>query len=106
MGLLEVVPGDLFELRRPVAVDAIGPLHEPLMKHCTCALEQAVVDAIPDQNVVEAVQAPRLCPDELLSRELVETLVDLVTNKLLDELVHGRLLEVVADNRGGIDHRT
>ena len=56
--------------------------------------------------MVEAVEVAGLCPHELLSCELVEAPVDLVPNELLHEFVDRSLLEVVADNGGGIDHRS
>ena len=59
--LLEVVAEDLLELERAVAVgvDAVGPAHEVDVQLRARALEQAVVDGVAHQLVVEAVARAR-----------------------------------------------
>ena len=55
--LLEVVAEDLLVLgRAPVAVDAVGPLDEALVKRRAGALEEALVRGVADEDVVEAVR--------------------------------------------------
>ena len=54
--LLEVVAEDLLVLERTVAVDAVGPLDELLVQRGALALEQALVDGVADEDVVEGAE--------------------------------------------------
>ena len=92
MGLLEVVAGDLLELGRAVAVDPVGPLHEALVQRRARTLQQPVVDAVPDQDVVEAVEVRLVSGGRTASASSSSRRgVDLVADEVVHELVHGRL---------------
>jgi len=106
IGVLEVVAGDLLELRCAVTIDPIGPLHEALVQRRARTLQQPVVGAVPDQDVIEAVEAARLGADELLPHQFVESRRDLVSDELFHQLLHCGLLEEVPDYRRGVDHGT
>ena len=56
-GLLEVVAEDLLELDAAIAVDAVGPADEPLVKVGAGPLQDPVVGGVADHDVLEAVRA-------------------------------------------------
>ena len=108
--LLEVEPEDLLELLLPatLAVDGLGPGHEPLVELRAVALEQAAVRRVPDQAMPEAerlvVGIARIQGHELLvverAKESGHARPHLLGHHLLDRGPE----EDQADDRGGLDH--
>ena len=106
MGLLEVVAGDLLELGRAVAVDAVGPLHEALVERRARTLRAARRRRCPGSGCGRSGRGrpPRggrtaFCVSSSRRRSTWSR-----TNSSTSS-VHGGLLEEVADHRRGVDHR-
>ena len=101
---------DLFVLHAalPSLVDALAPVGEALVQVGPCALQQAAVGRVADQDVGESIQPGVLVAavaraDELLRRERVEPRLDLDSNCLRYELSHRVPGELEADDRGDVD---
>ena len=98
--LLQVVPEDLLVLGSAVAtlVDSVGPSDEAFVENRARPLEEAPVGRVADQDVPEAVaslegDSRRLGSDEVLSRERLEELGDIVPNVTGDQLLDRALNE-------------
>ncbi len=106
--LLEVIAEDLLVLGRALAVDAVGPLDELLVKRRAGALEDSVVGGVPDEDVVEAIRlffggSVGVGQNELLVRERLELCSDPRSSDLGSQVAHGVRNEGLPDDRGWLD---
>src|SRR5882757_8503298 len=86
MCLLEVIPGNLLELDRPVTVHAVTPRDEALVERRTRTFQETLVDAVANQDVLEP-EGGIVGQDELFPGQLGEPAVDLLADEVLDEVV-------------------
>ena len=106
--LLEVVPEYLLVLQRTVAVDAIRPADELLVKRCTSALQQSVVRRFANEDVVEAVRVFErtlrgVRSHELLAAERGKKIRDLFPDRVRSQLLDSTFREHIARDRGRLD---
>ena len=107
--LLEVVAEDLLELEAAAAlgVDLVGPANEVDVQGRPRALEDAVVDRVADQVVMEAVDRivvrHRHRVHELLARERLQLVVDGRLQTLGGHRSDRRRRELQADHRRRLD---
>ena len=106
-GLLEVVAEDLLELHAAIAVDAVGPCHEPLVQIRPRPFQDPLVGGVADHDVVEAVRAVLAlvdAVDEVLLRQRRELERDAGRHVRGRERSDRRLRKHVADDRRRLEH--
>src|SRR5947207_3851576 len=106
--LLEVVPKYLLVLQRAVAVDAIRPADELLVKRRSSALQQSVVRRFANEDVVEAVRVFErtlrgVRSHELLAAERGKKIRDLFPDRVRSQLLDSTFREHIARDRGRLD---
>ena len=107
--LLEVVSEYLLVLQRAVAVDAVRPADELLVKRRTSALQKSVVRRFANEDVVEAVRVFErtlrgIRSHELLGAERGEKIGDLILQRVRSELLDGTFGEHIAGDCRRLDH--
>ena len=111
MRLLEVIAEDRLELEPASAlrVDLVGPAHEVDVQGGAGALQEAAVDRVAHQVMVEAVQRVRIHGgdrmDKLLARQRQQMALDRRAERLGRERGDGRCGELQADDRSRFDRR-
>jgi hypothetical protein len=110
--LLEVIAEDLLELRcaPPFGIDDVCPGHELLVQQRPGPLQQPLVGRVADQQVMEAVDRVLIGlivegPDQLLSGELYEVILDLGTEVIRRQRLNGLLREAEPDHGRRLDDR-
>jgi hypothetical protein len=109
MGLLEVVPDELVELRRALGKGSVQMVGERLVERRPLDLWDRVVGRVPQQDVAEpkppaAADIRRTGTDDVLQQELVQVLVQTFVALLGDQRSHRRMIEHLAHDGRGLDH--